>query len=300
MRSVSSQNLFPLSNNDFLGPHIEWNKRKYSWSCGITNEIPRDERPIPVGIGYSTKHRRYSSLDRISKYFNSTCRRFPGEFLLYRFTPDLLWPQLLKFDESYRPCKLERIVVPVNHPPNQNDYAFMNTLDSKLYEVLNKHSSQKPILIFVSTRKGIVLLPIGPFTCINLEGSAGVFSTAEQLHKEYQDAQSKRRSLPWASPRMYLYLFLLFWANHLMFFATGLTTYSRTNVLQVCIHLANSDDTIWYIFHVALASAGIGVHNAGMALDDRRAVEDLYLKGTLRVIVSTSVRPFVGFQVGFR
>jgi hypothetical protein len=37
------------------------------------------------------------------------------------------------------------------------------------------------------------------------------------------------------------------------------------------------------------AIAGIGVHHAGLTLDDRRTVEDLYLKGVLRVIISTSV-----------
>jgi ATP-dependent DNA helicase HFM1/MER3 len=38
-----------------------------------------------------------------------------------------------------------------------------------------------------------------------------------------------------------------------------------------------------------LAAFGIGVHHAGLTIDDRRAVEDLYLKGLLRVVVATSV-----------
>ncbi|KAG6814547.1 hypothetical protein H0H92_000074 [Tricholoma furcatifolium] len=37
-----------------------------------------------------------------------------------------------------------------------------------------------------------------------------------------------------------------------------------------------------------LASIGIGIHHAGLSLDDRKATETLYLNGTLRVIVATS------------
>ena len=39
-----------------------------------------------------------------------------------------------------------------------------------------------------------------------------------------------------------------------------------------------------------LSAAGVGVHHAGMTLDDRRATEDLFLKSVLKVIVCTSVR----------
>lgn len=39
----------------------------------------------------------------------------------------------------------------------------------------------------------------------------------------------------------------------------------------------------------ALAEYGIGVHHAGLALDDRRAIEDLYLKKILRIVIATSV-----------
>jgi ATP-dependent DNA helicase HFM1/MER3 len=42
-----------------------------------------------------------------------------------------------------------------------------------------------------------------------------------------------------------------------------------------------------------LASFGIGVHHAGLTLEDRRATEDLYLRKILRVIVATSVGYFL-------
>ena len=39
-----------------------------------------------------------------------------------------------------------------------------------------------------------------------------------------------------------------------------------------------------------LAKAGLGVHHAGLSLDDRRSTEELFLGGTLRIICATSVR----------
>jgi hypothetical protein len=39
-----------------------------------------------------------------------------------------------------------------------------------------------------------------------------------------------------------------------------------------------------------LVAAGIGIHHAGLSMNDRRAVEDLYMKLVLKVIIATSVR----------
>ena len=38
-----------------------------------------------------------------------------------------------------------------------------------------------------------------------------------------------------------------------------------------------------------LADLGIGVHYAGLALEDRKRVEDMFLKGLLRIVFATSV-----------
>lgn len=43
---------------------------------------------------------------------------------------------------------------------------------------------------------------------------------------------------------------------------------------------------------VVLASVGIAVHHAGLNTEDRRTVEDLYLRKALSVLVSTSVRNY--------
>ncbi|CAL1705677.1 unnamed protein product [Somion occarium] len=79
----------------------------------------------------------------------------------------------------------------------------------------------------------------------------GVMTTAEQLLKEYEDATEKKKMLPWARPRR----------------------------IDRAFHDKRLDK---------LAVCGIGVHHAGMTMDDRRLTEDLYLKGTLRVVTATS------------
>jgi hypothetical protein len=39
-----------------------------------------------------------------------------------------------------------------------NDFAFAKMLDHKLFPVLKEHGNDKPILVFASTRKGMLLL----------------------------------------------------------------------------------------------------------------------------------------------
>ncbi|KAG6860959.1 hypothetical protein C0995_005623 [Termitomyces sp. Mi166 len=108
--------------------------------------------------------------------------------------------KVFEFGEEFRPCKLTRFVIGVPRPKGQNDFAFNKSLDYKLFMALQQYS-------------------------------VGVLTTAEQLMKDYLEAESGRKNL---------------------------------------------------------ASLGIGVHHAGLTLDDRRATETLYLNGTLRVIIATS------------
>ncbi|KAJ7461495.1 Sec63 Brl domain-containing protein [Mycena latifolia] len=139
---------------------------------------------------------------------------------------------VFKFGEEFRPCKLTRHVVGVPRQRGDNDFSFTRKLDFKLFPALQAHSVGKPILVFVSTRKGVLM-------------------TAEQLLKDYSEAEQTKQPLPWSHPKR-----------------------------------------IDQVFHekrlIALAASGIGVHHAGLTIDDRRATEDLYLKGFLRVVVATS------------
>ncbi|KNZ78445.1 ATP-dependent DNA helicase MER3 [Termitomyces sp. J132] len=148
--------------------------------------------------------------------------------------------KVFQFGEEFRPCKLTRFVIGVSRPKGQNDFAFSKSLDYKLFMALQQYSMGKPIMVFCSTRKGYFS------NC-----SLGVFTTAEQLMKDYLEAENGRKSLPWSHPKRNEHSF----------------------------HDKRLAD---------LASVGIGVHHAGLTLDDRKATETLYLNGTLRVIVATS------------
>ncbi|OBZ69133.1 putative ATP-dependent DNA helicase HFM1 [Grifola frondosa] len=79
----------------------------------------------------------------------------------------------------------------------------------------------------------------------------GVMSTAEQMMKEYEEGSNKKETLPWSRPQR----------------------------IEHSFHNKQLEK---------LASCGIGVHHAGMTIDDRRATEDLYLKKILRILFATS------------
>ncbi|PFH54231.1 hypothetical protein AMATHDRAFT_135953, partial [Amanita thiersii Skay4041] len=139
------------------------------------------------------------------------------------------------FGEEYRPCKLTRVVVGVPRSKHQNDFSFAKVLDGKLFATLQAYSVGKPVLVFCPTRNG-------------------VFSTAEQLKKEFLEAEKKRDSLPWLRPKQY----------------------------------AVSLVTVHFIDFSELACLGIGVHHAGLTMEDRRSVEDLFMKGIIRIVIATS------------
>ncbi|KAJ6531293.1 hypothetical protein B0H19DRAFT_1242397 [Mycena capillaripes] len=139
---------------------------------------------------------------------------------------------VFEFNENFRPCKLTRHVVGVTRARTDNDFAFTRKLDFKLFAALQAHSVGKPILVFVSTRKGVLV-------------------TADQLLKEYSEAEKMRQPLPWSHPKR----------------------------IEQVFHEKHLGE---------LAAFGIGVHHAGLTIDDRRAVENMYLKGVLRVVVATS------------
>lgn len=59
--------------------------------------------------------------------------------------------ETLTFGEEYRAVKLQKIVYGYR-PSNENDFSFDNQLNSKLVEIISKHSLGKPVLIFCATR----------------------------------------------------------------------------------------------------------------------------------------------------
>ncbi|KAI5958246.1 HFM1 [Candida theae] len=74
--------------------------------------------------------------------------------------------ETLVFGEEYRAVKLRKIVYGYK-PNNENDFSFDNQLNSKLIEVIAKHSMGKPVLIFCATRNSC------QFTAKFLAGNVG-------------------------------------------------------------------------------------------------------------------------------
>ncbi|KAH9060008.1 P-loop containing nucleoside triphosphate hydrolase protein [Lactarius vividus] len=66
-----------------------------------------------------------------------------------------------RFGEEYRPCQLSRFVYGFPRGKNQNDFLFARSLNYRLFPLLQQHSANKPILIFVSTRKELAAAGIG-------------------------------------------------------------------------------------------------------------------------------------------
>ncbi|KAI5955898.1 HFM1 [Candida jiufengensis] len=57
----------------------------------------------------------------------------------------------LNFGDEYRAVKLKKLVCGFK-PNSENEFSFDNFLNTKLIEVINKHSNGKPVLIFCATR----------------------------------------------------------------------------------------------------------------------------------------------------
>ncbi|TFK54660.1 hypothetical protein OE88DRAFT_1731974 [Heliocybe sulcata] len=140
--------------------------------------------------------------------------------------------KVFQFGEEFRPCKLTKHVYGVPRHRNQNEYQYSSTLDKKIFPILQQHSVNKPILVFVPTRKGVL-------------------STAEHLASEYEQAAKVKQPLPWSQPR-------------------GFNKQFHDKRLE------------------KLSTLGIGVHHAGLSMDDRRVTEELYKEKVLRVLVATS------------
>ncbi|KAJ3571066.1 hypothetical protein NP233_g4001 [Leucocoprinus birnbaumii] len=90
----------------------------------------------------------------------------------------------------------------------------------------------------------------------------GTITTATILLKAYEEAEKRKERLPWARA-------------------------SRINACKVPF-LPTLHDLASILPEVDLATNGIGVHHAGLGIGDRRLVEDLFLEGTLRVLIATS------------
>lgn len=81
-----------------------------------------------------------------------------------------------RLGEEFRPVKLEKVVY--GYQAANNDFQFDKFLDTKLFEVIQKHSQRKPVLVFCSTRN----------MCV---------STAKLLAEKWSSGGRER---PWPAP----------------------------------------------------------------------------------------------------
>ncbi|KAJ6259774.1 ATP-dependent DNA helicase MER3 [Drechslerella dactyloides] len=81
-----------------------------------------------------------------------------------------------RLGEEFRPVKLEKIVY--GYQANPNDFVFDKFLDGKIYEVIQKHSQRKPVMVFCATRN----------ICV---------STAKVLAEKWNGGH---REKPWPAP----------------------------------------------------------------------------------------------------
>ncbi|KAH7343302.1 hypothetical protein B0J17DRAFT_764514 [Rhizoctonia solani] len=159
---------------------------------------------------------------------------------------------MFKFGDEYRPCQLQRHVYGYTRPPGHNDFQFMKTLDYKLFPIIQEHSTGKPVLVFCPTRKSVM-------------------ATASHLMEVCQRMTGSKETLPWSPPR-------------------GLGNKFSEPQLQGKYPLRSNASHLMTSrpFRSELANLGIGVHHAGLSLDERHTVEELFTRRKLNVIVATS------------
>ena len=91
--------------------------------------------------------------------------------------PDMLAHEE-RFGEEFRPVKLEKYVYA--YQSGGNDFTFDKLLGDKLPEVIMRHGSKKPVMVFCATR-------------------ASCQKTAKLLAEKWQMCSSQHR--PWHAPR---------------------------------------------------------------------------------------------------
>lgn len=125
--------------------------------------------------------------------------------------------------------------------------------------------------------------------------NVGVFETAEKLMQDFSESEQKRSSLPWSHPTRLVLSYT---------FDITQVSVSRDQRLGHVFQDKRLNGRIWPLQNkilsrtlplTDLAAVGIGVHHAGISMEDRKATEQFYAKKVLRILVATSVCTFISF-----
>jgi ATP-dependent DNA helicase HFM1/MER3 len=93
-----------------------------------------------------------------------------------------------EFGEEYRPVPVTLQVI--GYPQRQKDFLFDNSLNFRLYEMIVKYSSGKPVLIFCSSRKGCA------------EAGKQILSDSRRIGGSFIVSESQKRRLERAASRV--------------------------------------------------------------------------------------------------
>ena len=108
-----------------------------------------------------------------------------------------------------------------------------------------------------------------------------MLTTAQRVCKEYEQART-HGILPWNCTSLCVSLVPYDFANR---FPVHLEA-SKTTTFLVRPHTLTCSPIAEQI--LVLAHAGIGIHHAGLTLEDRQLTEHLFLQGTLKCLFATS------------
>ena len=147
-----------------------------------------------------------------------------------------------------------------------NQFAFENSLSSRLLELIRKHSAGRPVLVFVSTRVGTVKAARGIVASLQKYGLMESFVEDNgQQERSQQRARPKRKSREEQ--------------------CSVLKGAQRVFVLSLSLAFSLEEAALQFPRDAAEAiRAGIGVHHGGMSPQERHIIEKLFIEGDLKVV----------------
>ncbi|BFZ60560.1 ATP-dependent DNA helicase MER3 [Saitoella coloradoensis] len=89
--------------------------------------------------------------------------------------------RVLAFGDEFRPVKLQKFVYGYPQKDKDSDFKWDTTLNWKLMPLIQKHSNNKPTIVFCNTRKAVL-------------------DSAKAIAKQFIEMRDKRQPTPWDAP----------------------------------------------------------------------------------------------------